>query len=239
MARPEAQFFFFAPQFVLQRKNATAHRQTRSEFVGIERFGQIVVRAGVQRFNQVFLRVARGKQENIRIMRAFAGAYLAAKLNSGKSRHHPVQNDQAGSIRLLQFMPRIEAVLGRAYTEPPFLQAGLKHGARDGVIVGDQHGIRTDDLSVCCFKRACVCDQVHIYTSVLMAASSGPEFSNSEGISTIREAFFRLTGPFLGYRPCDSPNQDFPATCRAARSSNTLTISHSHLIMALLLSEMY
>ena len=65
MRRLKAQFFSSMDQAVLKSQNAFANSQPRTQFIAVERFGQIVISAGIESADDVLTIVLSGDKQNV------------------------------------------------------------------------------------------------------------------------------------------------------------------------------
>ena len=65
MCRLKAQFFSSMDQAVLKSQNAFANSQPRTQLIAVERFGQIVISAGIESADDVLTIVLSGDKQNV------------------------------------------------------------------------------------------------------------------------------------------------------------------------------
>ena len=67
MCRLESKFFTRMDQVVLKCQNSLANPQPRTQFVAVERFGQVVIGAGIESADDILTIIFPGDQQNVLI----------------------------------------------------------------------------------------------------------------------------------------------------------------------------
>ena len=127
------------------RRRAAQHRtHPQREFARTERFGQVVVGAGLQSGDAVVLLAECGQQDHRHGVVA-ALAQRPAQRQSAGAGHHHVEHGDVDPLGA-EHPQRLIAVPGHPHLEPVALEVAPDDIAHDGVVVGDQnpgrHGIR-------------------------------------------------------------------------------------------------
>ena len=104
------------------------------EFIHAERFGHVVVRAGIERFDFLLLFVANGQDNNRHLGN---GAHVTTELNPIDSRHREIGNDQ---VRLPVFhdFQRHLARIGDAYVVSLRRQTGAENARDLRLVIHDE-----------------------------------------------------------------------------------------------------
>ncbi len=93
---------------------------------------------GVQAAHRVLVLGTRGDHDHRQVARGRAPAYLAANLDAGHHRQHPVQQDQIGR-RFRNASQRFLAVGGFIDPESLFFEVVAQHGCQGCFILDHQH----------------------------------------------------------------------------------------------------
>lgn len=120
-----------------QPGRAAQHRpHTQGQLARAERFGQVVVGAGLQPRDAVVLLAERGQQDHRQpVITVFA--QLAAQRQPVGPGHHHVEHRDVELLGLQQ-PQRLRAVVRDGHVEPVTFEVAADDVADDGVVVGDQ-----------------------------------------------------------------------------------------------------
>jgi hypothetical protein len=94
----KAHLFARLHQIVLQMQNALSGAQPRPQFFRIERLCQVIVSARCQSRDDVFLGLARGQQNHVRVRHIRLQSDRAHHFHAIQPRHHPIQQRQAWRV---------------------------------------------------------------------------------------------------------------------------------------------
>ena len=92
-------------QGALQFQDAAPHAQACLQFHRVEGLGQVVVGACPHALDEVLAPVHAGQQDDVGIGSLIAGTDPGAELDAVHVRHQPVENEEVGTVRLLQDLP--------------------------------------------------------------------------------------------------------------------------------------
>src|SRR4051812_2116110 len=121
-----------------QRQGALADVNARLQFVGMERFGQIVVSASFQAGDEILRAAARRQQNHIERRGEIGPSNAAAQFDAVDPRHHPVDDRERWRTVTDDVIPRRAAVAGDDHVETPALEAAAQQHRRHAVVVSDQ-----------------------------------------------------------------------------------------------------
>ena len=125
-------------QFGLQGQHPFTHLHARSQHLAVEGFGYVVVGAGPQPFDNV-LTVALGRQnDQIDGERRLGGAEPAADFHAVETRHHPVEDGEAGRVVCRQLLESRRSVLGLPQFVPPSREKRFEDSSGDRIVVYDK-----------------------------------------------------------------------------------------------------
>jgi len=121
----------------VQEHDSPARRRARQKLRGVEGFGEEIVGAGVERFEQLVGAAQRREQDDVGVGLVAYRADSRAELDAGQVGHHPVGDDhlRAGADE------KFERFFARPRGQDGVLIGGQRLGdkfARDGGIVGDE-----------------------------------------------------------------------------------------------------
>jgi hypothetical protein len=111
------------------------------ELIVVERFYQVVVRAGFHARDQIVFLVARCQQNDVRIdaiRLILTLAHQRTHFRPAQPRHHPIEDGHAWGIGALENLPRFGARGYSRYLIPPTAEYYLQQPARDRSIVGNE-----------------------------------------------------------------------------------------------------
>ncbi len=135
----DAERFAGAQQLFLKVKDAAAGAQADAEFVVAERFGEVIVGAGIHGQDEILGFGAGGQKHDIGVGLAGGFADAAADFDSIQARHHPIEDCEAGGILGLENVPGRQAVADGNGGIAPFVQDVAEHGFEDRVVLGDEN----------------------------------------------------------------------------------------------------
>src|SRR5688572_7513545 len=116
-----------------------------------------------------------------------------AKLHAFQSRHKPIQDDQHGTVRLLQNLPCLSPIGGDHHLISPTRQRSFEQAAGDGFIFGNEY--------------------FHAASWVIICESSGKRASNSDSSWAKR----LLTKPTSRFRIAASSSRVSSRACAAPK----------------------
>src|SRR6266540_2292606 len=125
----------------LELDHARSDLHAGAQLAVIERFGDVIVRAGMKSFDDVVLAAPRGEQNDVGRLQFVPLASTAANLDAIDAGHEPVQDEHRRRVRLLKRVPGCSAVGRQRDFVAPLDERGLEHAAGDGIVFGgkDSH----------------------------------------------------------------------------------------------------
>ena len=132
----ESELAFFGHGAGAAQQRANAGQQG----IDAEGFGDIIVRAGVERAHGVAILGARGQHDHGHVARGWLAPDLAADLDAGQRRQHPVQQHDIGLLFLDQIQ-RFLAVGGLGHAVALLFEIITQHGDKRGFVF-DHEGQR-------------------------------------------------------------------------------------------------
>ena len=128
------QDFAGGDELILEVNDTSARPQAHLQFLRVERLGDVVVRTGLQAFDNVLLLSPYCQQEHIHVPFSGLFPYLPADGDPVHFRHDPIENGHLGRIFALKHLPCFNPVFGRDHVISPIAEHGLDFTSRDGVI---------------------------------------------------------------------------------------------------------
>ena len=135
-----------------RRARAAQHGiEPRGELGRRERLGDVIVGAGVQRADLVAFLAARRQHDDGQVAGVGVAAELAADLDAGDQRQHPVEQHQVRAA-LVDRDQRLLAVHGGGDLEPLALEIVAQHGEQGFLVLDQQdqgfHGVSQGCLAL-------------------------------------------------------------------------------------------
>ena len=141
MGRPVLELFPHGEELGLEIHDPASRMETGFELMGIKRFGDVVVRSGIQTCDDILLVALCGEEDNVRILLSRSFPYLFANLDTIHAGHHPVEYCQSGGFPILEHLHGLFAVTSDHDFVAPFSQGGFYDSARYRIIFCNQNSI--------------------------------------------------------------------------------------------------
>lgn len=126
-------------QFVLQLDEAPTGVEADSQFAGLERLGNVVVRSGFHAGDEIFLPALRSEKDDVGVGLRHLLPEAAADLHPLQPRHPPVENGQPRCFFALQRLPCFVTVPGNDHLVAPVGQYLFQQVAKSRLVFGNQN----------------------------------------------------------------------------------------------------
>ena len=135
----EAHHFARFDEATLEMKDALAGAQTRFQFIDVERLGEVIVGAGLEARDDVFLRLFRSEQHHVDVGLFLLAAHFAANAGAIEFRHDPIEKSEARAVGLAELANRGAAVFNGDDFVSGALESFFEEAAGKRLVIGDQN----------------------------------------------------------------------------------------------------
>ncbi len=122
-----------------EMKDALAGAQARFQFIDVERLGEVIVGAGLEARDDVFLRLFRSEQHHVDVRLILLAAHFTANTGAIEFGHDPIEKREARPVGLTELANGGAAIFDGDDFISGALESFFQETARERLVIGDEN----------------------------------------------------------------------------------------------------
>ena len=135
----KAHHFARFDEATFEMEDALAGAQARFQFIHVERLGEVVVGAGLEARDDVFLRLFRSEQHHVDVRLILLAAHFAADAGTVEFWHDPIEKREARPVGFAELANGGAAVFDGDDFVSGALESFFEKAARERLVIGDEN----------------------------------------------------------------------------------------------------